>query len=51
MVKVYANLIIAKRRTIDSVPKNLQKDVVDMLYSMGYDEHGDPITEEVEENE
>ena len=45
MVKVYANLIIAKRRTIDTVPENLHEAVIEELLSRGYDENGDPIGE------
>lgn len=43
MVKIYANLIIKKRKTIEDVPHNLRQEVVNKLYSMGYDEHGDPL--------
>lgn len=43
MVKVYANLIIAKRRTIATVPENLREAVIEELESRGYDENGDPI--------
>ncbi len=43
MVKVYANLIIAKRRTIDTVPEHLREAVIEELLSKGYDENGDPI--------
>ena len=40
MVELYAKLIIAKRRTLDSVPKNLKTAVKKALMEMGYDEHG-----------
>lgn len=43
MVEVYATLIIAKKRTIDSVPPKLKADVIAALKERGYDEHGDPI--------
>ncbi len=43
MVKIYANLIIHKRRTIDTVPENLREAVIEELLSRGYDENGDPI--------
>lgn len=46
MVELYAKLIIAKRRTIDSVPKSLREAVIECLKSMGYDENGDPIKED-----
>lgn len=45
MVNVYANLIIAKKRTIDSVPSNLRDAVIARLLEKGYDENGDPIYE------
>jgi len=45
MVKVYANLIIAKRRTIDTVPENLREAVIEELNLRGYDENGDPLEE------
>lgn len=45
MVEVYARLIIAKKRTIDSIPKKLRADVIACLASWGYDENGDPISE------
>lgn len=43
MIELYAKLIIAKRRTIKTVPSNLREDVIATLKSMGYDENGDPI--------
>lgn len=46
MVELYAKLIIAKKRTINSVPKNLRADVIATLAEWGYDENGDPITAE-----
>ena len=46
MVELYAKLIVAKKRDIDTVPAKLRQEVVDLLLSWGYDEHGDPITAE-----
>lgn len=43
MVELYAKLIIAKKRTINSVPKNLKNDVKKTLKDWGYDENGDHI--------
>lgn len=43
MAKVYARLIIGKRRTFESVPKNLQDEVWVVLYEMGYDRNGELI--------
>lgn len=43
MIKIYADLIIAHRKNIDDVPFNKRQEVIDELYSRGYDEHGDPI--------
>lgn len=43
MVKIYANLIINKRRTIDTVPENLRKAVIEELRARGYNENGDPL--------
>ena len=44
MVELYAKLIIAKKRTIDTVPKNIRDAVVATLKEWGYDEKGEPIT-------
>ena len=43
MVELYAKLIIAKKRRLDSVPKNLQAAVKSILKETGYDENGDLI--------
>lgn len=43
MAELYARLIVAKKRTYESVPTNLKKEVKKILKSWGYDEHGDPI--------
>ena len=43
MVTLYATLIIAKRRTIESVPEKFREAVIEELHNEGYDENGDPI--------
>lgn len=46
MVKVYADLIILKRKTFDKVPARLQDAVRLELAERGYDTNGDPIVSE-----
>ena len=43
MVRLYATLIIAKRRTIESVHEKFREAVIEELHNEGYDENGDPI--------
>ena len=43
MVRLYATLIIAKRRTIENVPEKFREAVIEELRNEGYDEKGDPI--------
>lgn len=43
MVRLYATLIIAKRRAIESVPEKFREAVIKELRNEGYDEKGDPI--------
>ena len=43
MVRLYATLIIAKRRTIESVPEKFREAVIEELRNEGYDEKGDHI--------
>lgn len=43
MVRLYATLIIAKRRIIESVPEKFREAVIEELRNEGYDEKGDPI--------
>ena len=43
MVRLYATLIIAKRRTIESVPEKFREAVIEELSNDGYDENGDLI--------
>ena len=43
MVAVYVALIIAGRRTFNSVPKKLQDKVRDELAALGLDENGNPL--------
>ena len=43
MVRLYATLIIAKRRTIESVTEKFREAVIEELRNEGYDENGDPI--------
>lgn len=43
MVAVYVALIIAGRRTIDSVPSKLQAKVRAELEALGLDENGNPM--------
>ena len=43
MVRLYATLIIAKRRTIESVPEKFREAVIEELLNEGYDENGNPI--------
>lgn len=46
MVDLYCALIIAGRRTIDTVPKRYQDAVREELAAIGLDENGNPITAE-----
>ena len=43
MVRLYATLIIAKRRTIERVTEKFREAVIEELRNEGYDEKGDPI--------
>ena len=43
MVEMYCKLIIAKRRTLERVPDNLQAAVITRLKELGYDINGDKI--------
>jgi len=45
MVNLYCNLIIKHRKDITDVPVNIRQQVIDELYSRGYDEHGNPLPE------
>ena len=44
MVDLYCALIIAGRRTIDTVPKRYQDVVREELAASGLDENGNPLT-------
>ena len=46
MIDLYCALIIAGRRTIDTVPKRYQDAVREELAAIGLDENGNPITAE-----
>ena len=43
MIRLYATLIIAKRRTIERVPEKFREAVIEELRNESYDEKGDPI--------
>ena len=43
MAKIYANLIIKKRRTIEQVPKMFKEETLGILKQDGYDGYGDPL--------
>lgn len=43
MARIYANLIIKKRRTIEQVPKMFKEETLDILKQDGYDGHGEPL--------
>lgn len=43
MVDLYCALIIAEKRTFDSVPKRYQEAVREQLAAIGLDENGNPI--------
>ena len=43
MARIYANLIIKKRRTIEQVPKMFKEETLDILKQDGYDGYGDPL--------
>jgi len=45
MAKIYANLIIHERRTINTVPEDIREAVIEELNLRGYDENGDPLEE------
>lgn len=43
MARIYANLIIKKRRTIEKVPEMFKEETLDILRQDGYDGYGDPL--------
>lgn len=43
MVRIYANLIIKKIKTIDQVPKKYKEPTLEMLSQDGYDGYGEPL--------
>ena len=43
MVDLYCALIIAGRRTIDTVPARYKQAVVEQLAAVGLDENGNPV--------
>lgn len=43
MIEIYCKLIIAKRRTIDTVPDKFKESVKARLIELGYDISGDPV--------
>ena len=43
MARIYANLIIKKRRTIEQVPKMFKEETLDILKQDGYDGYGEPL--------
>ena len=43
MARIYANLIIKKRRTIEQVPKMFKEETLSILKQDGYDGYGDPL--------
>jgi len=44
MVTIYVNLILAKRRTFESVPEKLKEAVKESLLSLGFDKNGNTTT-------
>ena len=43
MARIYANLIIKKRRTIEQVPKMFKEETLKVLKIDGYDGYGEPL--------
>lgn len=43
MARIYANLIIKKRRTIEQVPKIFKDATLKILEKDGYDGYGEPL--------
>ena len=43
MPRIYANLIIKKRRTIEQVPKMFKVETLKILKQDGYDGYGEPL--------
>lgn len=43
MIDLYVELIIAKRRTIDTTPTRYQVAVLQKLNDLGYDGYGEPL--------
>lgn len=43
MARIYANLIIKKRRTIEQVPKIFKEETLKILEKDGYDGYGEPL--------
>lgn len=43
MARIYANLIIKKRRTIEQVPKMFKEETLEVLEKDGYDGYGEPL--------
>ena len=43
MARIYTNLIIKKRRTIEQVPKMFKEETLNILKQDGYDGYGDPL--------
>lgn len=43
MARIYANLIIKKRRTIEHVPKMFKDETLKILKQDGYDGYGEPL--------
>lgn len=45
MIEIYCKLIIAKRRTFDSVPERFKNEVKNRLAELGYNTNGDKLVE------
>lgn len=43
MPRIYANLIIKKRRTIEQVPKMFKEETLKILEKDGYNGYGEPL--------
>lgn len=43
MPRIYANLIIKKRRTIEQVPEIFKEETLKILEKDGYDGYGEPL--------
>lgn len=43
MARIYANLIIKKRRTIEQVPKMFKEETLKVLEKDGYNGYGEPL--------